>query len=405
MTVFDRRRLVPLHQFRTYQRGSAGAARVVKYSQGSHELLAFSEHKNYIHVVDARTYDFVERIYLPGVQLTEHTRAGHAPQPSELASDLFRHPLLSRSSAALRSSATVNSLSSIPTTSLLSAAPPSVNPWDTVPEDSLAWPAVNTIPDGDYTRIDDDSQDCPPLVPPSRGMPWLTSTSATSHNYTPARGSMAAQRTAHISLRNSDRMSAPFTNDTSLHPLLLANSPRPSSSAHSATPRRWPTSLFDAYYNLNSSATASTSTSALPSTSSGQERITVADILSTSASHRTQQYTAPSQDVGQEGVLYDDDAYGTFSYDSAYDNTGTAYGRYDNDNDDDQYTTAGAESVTALLLDPNGNPIMMPPSSSAVTGLDWDPSGRYLYASMERIILEWEVDSHSRRCHPVATVL
>lgn len=41
----------------------------------------------------------------------------------------------------------------------------------------------------------------------------------------------------------------------------------------------------------------------------------------------------------------------------------------------------------------------------STTGLDWDPTGRYLYASLERVVLEWEVNEEGRRCLPSAGML
>jgi hypothetical protein len=76
VNVFDRRYLRPVKTFHSVQRGPSGAARVVKYSQGPHELLAFTEQKNYIHVIDARTYEYSETIYIPDVELEEVGRTG-----------------------------------------------------------------------------------------------------------------------------------------------------------------------------------------------------------------------------------------------------------------------------------------------------------------------------------------
>ena len=42
---------------------------------------------------------------------------------------------------------------------------------------------------------------------------------------------------------------------------------------------------------------------------------------------------------------------------------------------------------------------------SSITGLDWDPTGRWLYTSMERVVLEWEVNEAGRKCLPSAGFL
>lgn len=183
VTIFDRRRLLPMKTFQTHQRGSSGAARVVKYSQGPHELMAFSEQKNYIHVVDARTYEYSERIYLPGVVLQDHDRTGHIITHAALYNDLAAHPLLGgeRSTGGV----SINSSSGRP------------HLWDRQPRAgsmahdstvlSTAMHAANlsaweTMPADDASQLSQALQywqDCPPTaaspLPFSSSNPWLTS--------------------------------------------------------------------------------------------------------------------------------------------------------------------------------------------------------------------------------------
>lgn len=153
VTVFDRRFLQPVKRFHSYQRGPAGAARVVKYSQGPNELLAFTEQKNYIHVVDARTYEYSEAIYIPDVELDEVGRTG-----------LMAHvaPVQLRSDGTSRIASQVrNDLPSSLTggTSGASSRGASYsflrglrdNPWDTMPTDDAYQTLLNM-------------QDCPPAA-------------------------------------------------------------------------------------------------------------------------------------------------------------------------------------------------------------------------------------------------
>ncbi|EGF98521.1 uncharacterized protein MELLADRAFT_79680 [Melampsora larici-populina 98AG31] len=59
VVVFDIKMLdKPLLVKKTTQNGRAGAARVVKFTpEGPNELLAFTEHRSLVHVIDARTFD------------------------------------------------------------------------------------------------------------------------------------------------------------------------------------------------------------------------------------------------------------------------------------------------------------------------------------------------------------
>lgn len=139
MTVFDRRYLEPVKRFNSYQRGPAGAARVVKYSQGPNELLAFTEQKNYIHVVDARTYEYSEAIFIPDVELEEVGRTGVSTALSPLSPDTTATRLLSTLRNDISSSITGNANSASGTGSR--GASYSFlrglrdNPWDTMPTD------------------------------------------------------------------------------------------------------------------------------------------------------------------------------------------------------------------------------------------------------------------------------
>ena len=249
-----------MKQFKTFQRGSSGAARVVKYSQGPHELLAFSEQKNYIHVVDARTYEYAERIHLPSVELDDHARLGHESAVQSTLRELMRHPFLSTIGDANNGG---------------------TNPWDTYPEGS-ALPAL-------------DLRDCPspdPLSPqPLEDMVQATNRVLTASQHLPQSS-------------RADRNSSPIISPT-------RSSSRPLRST------------------------------------------TIAPFLSGSGPNNTVSMVL--------GGTMEDSAVNVSTAASA--------------------------------------------SSSSITGLDWDPSGRFLYASMERIILEWGVDSASRRCHPHATIL
>jgi len=143
VTVFDRRYLEPVKRFHSYQRGPAGAARVVKYSQGPNELLAFTEQKNYIHVVDARTYEYTEAIYIPDVELEEVGRTSTSTPSVPLQPEFTGTRLLSGLRNDISSSITGNA-APIP----LRAGPGGPypysysslhalinNPWDTMPTD------------------------------------------------------------------------------------------------------------------------------------------------------------------------------------------------------------------------------------------------------------------------------
>ncbi|KAH9808186.1 hypothetical protein DFH28DRAFT_1070114 [Melampsora americana] len=59
VVVFDIKMLgKPILIKKTHQTGRAGAARVVKFTpEGPNELLAFTEHRSLVHVIDARTFD------------------------------------------------------------------------------------------------------------------------------------------------------------------------------------------------------------------------------------------------------------------------------------------------------------------------------------------------------------
>jgi hypothetical protein len=242
VTIYDRRHLKPLKQFTTCQKGSlAGAARVVKYSQGPHELLAFSEQKNFVHIVDARTYEYTETLYLPAVEIQENQRLEFGGRAETIMREFMRHPLLLEDDphAAVERASTTN-------------------PWDTWPSDAMPpQPAL-------------DWRDCPP----------------------------------------EDMLHLPL-------PPIRAR------GGYSASPASEPSQ----YWTAGSTATA--------------PRATVASILGAQADDGP---PAPSSSSSSAG-------------------------------------------------------------STAVTGLDWDPTGRYCYASMEKIIVEWEVDGDSRRCHPYASYL
>lgn len=261
VTVFDVRYLTPLKRFETYQRGPSGAARVVKYSPGPNELLAFSEQKNYVHVVDARTYEYEETIYLPGVELQDVSRTGLSGGGLRSA-----HAHLA-AGAGGGSLAGAREVESTPDSR-------SLNPWDTMP-----WDAETLQPMLEW-------QDCPPL----------------HRDY------------------------------SLLHPPMPPLSPwnaYPATSGY-ASPMSYP----------------SPPSSARPSPSPRAGNANVQTV---------------SQVLGSE--------------------------------------------VPPAATSPGGSVGNGAPSGTSVTGLDWDPTGQYLYASMERIIIEWQVDSTSRRCHPQATIL
>ncbi|KAH8917413.1 hypothetical protein BT69DRAFT_668321 [Atractiella rhizophila] len=66
ITVWDVRSTKSLAILNTSQRGAAGAARVVKFGPSSEKMmLAFSEHRNFIHVVDARNFEYGQRLEVP----------------------------------------------------------------------------------------------------------------------------------------------------------------------------------------------------------------------------------------------------------------------------------------------------------------------------------------------------
>lgn len=138
--MFDRRYLEPVKRFHSYQRGPAGAARVVKYSQGSNELLAFTEQKNYIHVVDARTYEYTEAIYIPDVELEEVGRTGLstalAPlQPQDATATRLLSGLRNDISSSLTGAANASTSTGSRGASYSFLRGLRDNPWDTMPTD------------------------------------------------------------------------------------------------------------------------------------------------------------------------------------------------------------------------------------------------------------------------------
>lgn len=151
VTIFDRRYLQPVKRFHSYQRGPAGAARVVKYSPGPNELLAFTEQKNYIHVIDARTYEFSEAIYIPDVELEEVGRTGLSTSaaPLQLPSDGT-----SRMASQIRNDISNNFTGGTTGAGSRGASYSFLrglrdNPWDTMPTDD-AYQTLLSM------------QDCPP---------------------------------------------------------------------------------------------------------------------------------------------------------------------------------------------------------------------------------------------------
>lgn len=311
VTIYDRRSLpssslshtTPLKVFTTYQRSSsstAGAARVVKYSQGPNELLAFSEQKGYIHVVDARTFEFEERIWLPGVQLEDGIST---PMQSSYEAPAVRGWSTPASAAAPASPAQTHHgqqqqrrFVRPPYTSM------STNPWDTMPSDLFTW------------------QDCPPG--------------------TTSDASVIAIEAEARRLSSPSSPSAPIPQH-----LFTTHQPIPRGDSHAHAPAR--------------------SGHALPRPSSeGHE--TVASLLRTLGS------TATVSSAAYDQLRSEVDSMNERAPTSIH------YARPDDAN---------------------------PNNSTAITGLDWDPSGRFLYASMERVIIEWSVDEGSRRCHPSASLL
>ena len=270
MTVFDRRYRTPLKQFRSHQRGSNGAARVVKYSQGPHELLAFSEQKNYIHIIDARTYEYSERVHLPSVELDGHIKVDAGSTVQATLREYMRHSFI-----AGNRNATARNL----------------NPWDTYPEESVL-PAL-------------DWRDCPPqdlVLPFTPASTSLNSINAQAA--TPGRSQSSGWDIfPEMLARGSNARSSPSAYSESGHPVLPRN-------IENSTPNN-----------------------------------TVSTVLANAL--------------------------------------------------DDSTSSSSRSHVSAAMT----------AGLASITGMDWDPSGKYLYASMEKIILEWEVDSASRRCHPHATLL
>lgn len=173
MTIYDRRHLKPIKQFHTFQRGALGAARVVKYSQGPHELLAFTEQKNYIHIVDARTYEYSETIYIPDVELEEIGRSTlsssiNAASVNANISDGIRHSLL-RNEVGV----TDDGLSGTRGASYSFLRGLRDNPWDTMPTDDAYQTLLNLsdCPPPSLSAYHDDTL-LASLPSPSR-RPWL----------------------------------------------------------------------------------------------------------------------------------------------------------------------------------------------------------------------------------------
>lgn len=154
VTIFDRRYLEPVKRFHSYQRGPSGAARVVKYSQGPNELLAFTEQKNYIHVIDARTYEYSEAIYIPDVELQEVGRTGLStalgPQQPDPAGARLSSGLRNDISSSITGNGNPAPLGGSRGASYSFLRGLRDNPWDTMPTDD-AYQTLLSM------------QDCPPL--------------------------------------------------------------------------------------------------------------------------------------------------------------------------------------------------------------------------------------------------
>jgi hypothetical protein len=70
--AFDVRSDKPLARINTTQMGSGGSPRVVKFSQDHRGgLLAFTEHRNYLHLIDAKTWNEGERLEIPMLSRNE----------------------------------------------------------------------------------------------------------------------------------------------------------------------------------------------------------------------------------------------------------------------------------------------------------------------------------------------
>lgn len=175
----------PVKRFHSYQRGPSGAARVVKYSQGPNELLAFTEQKNYIHVVDARTYEYSEAIYIPDVELEEvgrtglHTSIPTLPDTTRIASQL-RNDISSSLTGSNVTTAGAANIDSIAASYSFLRNLRDSNPWDTMPTDDAYQtllsmqdcPPVSSATAVPSSALHDDSLLASLPSPPRR--PWLS---------------------------------------------------------------------------------------------------------------------------------------------------------------------------------------------------------------------------------------
>lgn len=363
MSVYDVRSYsssrAPVARFRTHYApsssmrggggGMSGAARVCKYSPGSSELLAFSEQRGYVHVVDARTYEYKQSVHIADQEVAlASAPASAGATGSEEDVVLRRTRRLAarpapqsgpgRREAQTRMQEILAQLPALPpglqhpgAASISISGSRAVNPWDTFNTDDfssspafMGRPPAAAVAIGDDEELDFEEEDEDGMYH-RQILQAAIAAEAELDGGGRRWGALQAQAQA-LPVPDEEEWCPVLPPDSNADPRVPA---RRSGADHYLSN---PTPSWASPAGPLSSATRFTS-------GGGGSPLTVSRLLA----------SLPSG----SGAIPD-------------------------------LTASAAAGVNGISL----------------TGLDWDPTGRYLYASMERVVLEWEVNESGRRCAP-----